>query len=689
MWSGLAPTCPRHPGGIIDAVTEATGRRRPSSAVVAAVTWLVTPAALAGVALLNWRIAAAGRADLAGLRNGDLVFLSAALTASSVGALVAARRPRHPVGWLFAALGAAIAVTGLADTYALYGVLARPGAMPWAAEAAILGDAAFVPWLVLVALVLYLTPTGRPLSPVWGRLAAGTVLAGGATFGLKLVQDSDLDPPMSGLANPWALTRLAAAVDAVEAAAVLAAGIGLILGGVSLLVRFRRAAGVQRQQLMWLALAAVPLPVFVAAAFAGASTGHPLVVILATGGFIVLIPVAVGLAVVQYRLYDIDRIVSRATAYLILSALVAAVYAMIVVVSARTLGTVAGRSPLVVSVATLVAIGVAAPVRRAVQDGVDRRFNRRRFDTLRMVRQHVQDPQPSLGIEELLRRALGDPTLQLSYWVEDRAQWVHAEGQPVHPTADAIDVSRHGRPIARLDFDPQRVERDLAQAAAAAAVPELDNVGLRAAIALQLVEVRQSRARIAAAQAQERRRIERNLHDGAQQRLLALGFQLQAAQLNGSPERLRAAISAGVAELRTAMAELRKLANGLHPALLSDDGLAAALDDLAARVPVPIDVRADDLHLAPDTEVTAWFIACEAITNTVKHASAAHITIDAYQQNGELLLTVTDDGTGGANPAGHGLRGLADRAEAAGGSLTVSSPIGVGTTITLELPCAS
>jgi signal transduction histidine kinase len=106
-------------------------------------------------------------------------------------------------------------------------------------------------------------------------------------------------------------------------------------------------------------------------------------------------------------------------------------------------------------------------------------------------------------------------------------------------------------------------------------------------------------------------------------------------------------------------------------------------------VPVPIDVRADDLHLAPDTEATAWFIACEAITNTVKHASAAHITIDAYQQNGELLLTVTDDGTGGANPAGHGLRGLADRAEAAGGSLTVSSPIGVGTTITLELPCAS
>jgi len=688
MRSGLALTCRCDIGGIIETVTQATGRRR-SPAVIAAAAWLVTPAALAGLGLLNWRIAAAGRADLAGLADGDLVFATAAVTASTVGAVVATRRPQHPVGWLFTALGGMIALTGLADTYAVYGVLARPGALPWAAEAAVIGDAAFAPWLVLVALVLYLTPTGRPVSPAWGRLAAGTIAAGAATFGLKLVQASDLDPPMSGLANPWELTGLAAAVDVAESAAVLATGIGLVLGGVSLLMRFRRATGIERRQLMWVALAAVPLPAFVAAAFVAAGTGHPLAVAVATGGFIVLVPVAVGLAVVQYKLYDIDRILSRATAYLILTGLVAIVYATVVLVAARTLGGAAGRSPLIVSLATLTAISVAAPARRAVQDAVDRKFNRRRFDALRMVRQHVQSPPPGVGIDELLRQALRDPTLHVAYWVQDRTQWVDADGQAVRPDTDAIEVVRHGRPIARVTVNRERVDPDLARAAVAAAVPELDNVGLRSAIALQLVEVQQSRARIAAAQAEERRRIERNLHDGAQQRLLALGLQMQAAQLNGSPDRLRAALHTGVAQLQTAMAELRELANGLHPALLSDGGLAAALDDLANRVPVPIDTRVDDIRFGPDTEATAWFIACEAVTNAVKHANATRITVDSHQDDDRLVLTVADDGAGGADPAGDGIRGLADRAEAAGGSLTVHSPAGAGTTITVELPCES
>jgi len=676
-------------GGIINAVTDEVGLwvRRP--ALTAAALWLATPVMLAWLMVLDWRIGASGRIDLAGMSAGDFVFLTAAVTASTVGAVVAARRPLHPVGWLLAMLGATIALTGLADTYAVYGALAEPGAVPWAAQAAVVGDAAFAPWLVLVALVLYLTPTGHPLSPRWRLLATGTVVVGGATFALKLVQRSDLDPPMSGLVNPWELTAWAGAVDAAEAAAVMATGVGLILGGASLLLRFRRAAGVERRQLMWLALTALLLPFFVAGAFVAASMGHPLGVILASGGFIVLIPVAVGMAVLQYRLYDIDRIVSRATAYLILSVLIAAVYTMIVLVSGRMLGSTAGRSPLIVSAATLAAISVAAPARRAVQDAVDRRFNRRRFDTLRMVREHVRDPQPGMAIEDLLRQALRDPALGISYRVEDREQWVDADGQPAHPVAHAIEANRHGRPIARVAFEPKRVDRDLVRAAVTAAIPELDNVGLRAAVALQLVEVRESRARIAAAQADERRRIERNLHDGAQQRLLALGLQVQAAKLNGSPHQLRAAIGTGIAEVQAALAELRELANGLYPALLIDGGLAAALDDLAARTPIPLDVRMAEVRLAVNTEATAWFIACEAIANAVKHASADHITIDADRSDGRLQLTVTDDGVGGADPAGHGLRGLADRAEAAGGTLTIRSPAGSGTIVTAELPCES
>jgi len=152
---------------------------------------------------------------------------------------------------------------------------------------------------------------------------------------------------------------------------------------------------------------------------------------------------------------------------------------------------------------------------------------------------------------------------------------------------------------------------------------------------------------------------------------------------------MQAAIDAGISELQIALAELRELANGLYPALLSDSGLAAALDDLATRTPISLDVRVADIRFAANTEATAWFIACESVANAVKHGSADHISIDAERSDAMVRLTVTDDGIGGADPTGRGLRGLADRAEAAGGTLSVRSPAGSGTTITAELPCES
>jgi signal transduction histidine kinase len=240
-----------------------------------------------------------------------------------------------------------------------------------------------------------------------------------------------------------------------------------------------------------------------------------------------------------------------------------------------------------------------------------------------------------------------------------------------------------------VTFDAGRVEPDLVRAAATQATAALDNAGLRAAVALQLVEVRQSRARIAAAQFAERRTIERNLHDGAQQRLLALALQLRAAQLGGDEATLRRAIGAGVGQLQDAVVELRELANGLHPAVLADGGLAAALDDLAARTPVPIKIAISDQRFPPDLEAAAWFIACEAMANAVKHAYPSAIEVDVAARDGLLIVEVRDDGIGGARPAGHGLRGIADRAEAFGGSLAVRTGPGAGTTVRAELPCGS
>jgi signal transduction histidine kinase len=288
--------------------------------------------------------------------------------------------------------------------------------------------------------------------------------------------------------------------------------------------------------------------------------------------------------------------------------------------------------------------------------------------------------------------ALGDPTLAVAYLVDDHRQWVSADGQPAAPRdglVEAVEVCRRGRPIARVTFDRGRAEPGLVRAAATAATAELDNAGLRAAVTLQLVEVRQSRARIAAAQFAERRTIERNLHDGAQQRLLALALQLRAAQLGGDEASLRQAISMGIDQLQAAVVELRELANGLHPAVLADGGLAAALDDVAARTPVPIKICAPDRRYAPDLEAAVWFIACEALANAVKHAHPTTIAVNVLARDGQLIVEVRDDGIGGAQPSGPGLRGIADRAEAFGGSLTIRTDAGTGTTIRAELPCES
>jgi signal transduction histidine kinase len=236
-------------------------------------------------------------------------------------------------------------------------------------------------------------------------------------------------------------------------------------------------------------------------------------------------------------------------------------------------------------------------------------------------------------------------------------------------------------------FDAARTERSLVEAVAAEATAELDNARLRADLALRLLEVRESRARIATSQLAERQRIERDLHDGAQQRLLALALQLRAAHTNGDQARLRQSVQQGIAEIQTAIAELRDLANGLHPSALAGGGLAGALDDLAARSPVPVTLSVTDERFAPGVESTAWFIACEAITNAIKHANPSEITVTVRPHAGRLSVGVSDNGRGGADPTGAGLRGITDRAEALGGLLSVDSDA-TGTRIHADLPCA-
>jgi signal transduction histidine kinase len=306
-------------------------------------------------------------------------------------------------------------------------------------------------------------------------------------------------------------------------------------------------------------------------------------------------------------------------------------------------------------------------------------------------------PRPG-GLEQALARALRDPTLKLAYWLPDREGFVDAAGRPVELPAGggdrAVTIVRHdGAPVAALlhdaalDDDP-----GLVRAVAATARMSIENERLHAEVRAQLEEVRASRARIVEFGDAERRRVERNLHDGAQQRLVNLSLALGIARSQvaaGSDESLAVALDEAAAELRLALAELRELARGIHPVILSEAGLGPALAALAERSPIPVTVAAvPPDRLPPRVEETAYYVASEALANAAKHAHATAVTISARRLGGGLLVEVGDDGVGGADPAGSGLRGLADRVAAADGRLRVHSPAGEGTRITVELPCA-
>ncbi|HEX2273794.1 MAG TPA: hypothetical protein VHG90_07970, partial [Acidimicrobiales bacterium] len=451
--------------------------RRVSAAVCG---WNVVALACAFVGEEHLRDA--GRADLAGSATAILVLGLAIVIALVVGGAVVRRRPEHPVGWIFLALSAFIALVGPVEAYVLNGAVARPGSLPGAAALAGLADILFLPWLALVALALHLTPTGRPLSRRWGRVAQVTAGAGVVGFVGGIFRRGPFDPPLDQTTNPIGVPFLGPVVGVV----VLIVGLGLIAAGISVVVRFRRAEGLERRQLQWMYLAAVPLPLFVPAAFVAAYTDQSTPLLLATAGFIVLVPAAAGLAITQYHLYEVDRILSRTLTYALLTAVVAITYVSVVTMAGRALARFDESSSLATVLATLGAVSVFSPARRVIQDALDRRFNRRRFEAVRVVQRRLAEPTSSRSIEDVLREALGDPSVRVSYWVEERGQWVLADGRASNPSADAVEVRRGEAPVARIDVDRTRTDRELVEAAAGAAIPELDNARLRAAISLQL-----------------------------------------------------------------------------------------------------------------------------------------------------------------------------------------------------------
>ena len=666
-----------------------TRRRTSQAAPLVALVCVTNLTLLTGLFVADERLRDRGLGDLVGFHGETWVFLAAIVSAAVTGGTVAIAQPRHPVGWLFLSLSTAMVLSGVVDEYTTYALLAddRHDALP--RFMAVLGDISFMPWLVLVALVLQLTPDGHPLPGRWSRLPHVTVVAGAIAFAAAFVSPRTLSAPYDAVTNPWAVPDLARVTDPIGYLAMMMVGLALVAGAASVILRFRRATGDDRRRLLWLALVVVPMPVFVVAAFVAASSGNDSAAIWATAGFVVLVPIAAGLSVLRFQLYSVERVVGRALSYSLLSLVLVAVFATIVLVATRASGALAPSSGVAATLGAVTAAVLAEPLRVRLQDAVDHRFNRRRFRAESVIREAVSSPDAGADLEELFRRALDDDSVRIGYADELTGGWFGAAGRRIAAEGDHFDVVRKGRVIARVWFDPARVEPQTVRIAARLAASELDNVRLRAALARQVTEVTESRRRMASAQRDERRRIERDLHDGAQQSLLALALDLQAAQLATDDERAGRALSEGVEAARSAVRQLRDLANGLHPTTLTDGGLQAAFEELSHRSQVPIDLDVRVPRLGAGLEFTAWLLVSEAVVNVQKHAGAEHIHICARADHDVLHLAVVDDGKGGAQPDGHGLQGLRDRVATAGGVLRLQSPVGRGTTIEVDLPCGS
>ena len=308
----------------------------------------------------------------------------------------------------------------------------------------------------------------------------------------------------------------------------------------------------------------------------------------------------------------------------------------------------------------------------------------------------LDKPLPPGELRACLARALGDPSLEVLYARHGLDGWVDAGGQPrsapesvsVQEARTVTTVERDGRPLAALIHDPA-LDQGLVQAAAAAAGMSIANERLQAEVRAQLEEVRASRQRIVEAGDAERRRVERNIHDGAQQRMATLALSL--AMLRDSAARdpaMAASLDQAAAELRHAIAELRELARGIHPAILTEEGLPAAVEALADRSALPVRVLADfDERLPGPIEAIAYFVVAEALANVTKYACASGARVELSRCNGTLRVQVADDGIGGADASrGSGLRGLEDRVSAVRGSFRVENPPGGGTLVLAEIP---
>jgi len=617
--------------------------------------------------------------------------------ATGVGFVLATRRGENPIGWLLLLLGCILGLSAVAFEYATYGLLQSDDPLPGGRLAAVYDQATWPLLFAPVAAIAFVFPDGRLPSPRWRKVAIGALGFCVVSVVLMFLGPRDFDKPFEAFSSP-----LPQMPEAIYFPLFVVASLGLVASllaaALAMRTRKRRATGTDLQQIKLVAYAATLIPLAVAIGWTESLiAGSAGVAASASAGVVLIaIPLSIGVAVMRYRLYEIDRLVNRTLVYVTLTALLAGTYAVV----SLTLGVALGSGSTLATAAATLAVALAFGTLRArVQRIVDRRFSRARYEGLRRVERHLVDLRAGRAVPEqtgaVLAEALGDPTVELLLWLPDADEYVDASGRVVSLSAvggrELTPVRRGELALGAVVHDAALSEQpDLLEGVINAAGLAIEITRLRAEVQRRLAEVQESRARIVTAGYEERRRLERDLHDGAQQRLVSIGLAIRHAQgsLGGDTGDAGAQLDAVVDEVTRTIEELREMARGVHPACL-DDGLGAALRDLASRSPLRTEIAATTERFPEQIEAAAYFVASEALTNSVKHARASHVTVSAERSNGSLFLRIADDGVGGA-VAGErsGLAGIIDRVAALGGSVSVSSPPGEGTAVVAELPCA-
>ena len=623
----------------------------------------------------------------------------------TIGIVLASRLPRNPIGWLFLTAGLTLGLSGFGTSYALHALVADPGSLPagraFAWESNWTG---FIPICVLAFLFL-LFPTGHLRSARWRPVAwfmGGSFILVTATFFIFATM---------AWKDPYGQSSSNGSLSLLWLLLVLPFVAGLVASLVAVVVRFRGSTGEERLQLKWFATGAAAVVGILILSFLSTVT-PPILSVLQSVAFVFLWA-AIAIAILKYRLYEIDVVINKTVVYGSLAAFFTAVYVAVVVGIGTAIGST--RNPFLTLLAAAVIALAFNPVRERAKRLADRLVYGERATPYEVLSQFSERMAGTYALDDILptlARVLaegtggrseiwlrvGDELRTVAIWPDESEPGapielaVAGEGLPEFANASKATPVLHqdelfgAITVTKAPNDPLRPAEDkLIEDVASQAGLVLRNVRL-------IEELRASRQRLVKAQDEERRRLERNIHDGAQQQLVALAIKLNLAEslVGKDPRRAEDLLAELKAETQEALQDLRDLARGIYPPLLADKGLAAALESQARKSPVPVTIESDGIGRYPqEVESAVYFCCLEALQNVAKYAEANSVTVRLETGDGKLTFEVTDDG-GGFDPThtayGMGLQGMADRLDALGGSLQVRSAPEEGTTIVGRVP---